>query len=197
MECQLEKISLHYTSYGDGHPMILLHGFGLDHRLMTGCLEPLLQPHGGWKRMCLDLPGMGKTPGKEWLTSSDQMLDVVISVGRMVSSATVMRGEFWRTIRGRPLLSWIAPVITCKSSKSVSSMRSSVTGLSAWRSSWRRELNGVEEFEEPFFAVRGWGGLRRWGFALRSNLAAGEDNTWARCPVSVHARRPTFLLFSY
>jgi pimeloyl-ACP methyl ester carboxylesterase len=78
MECQLEKISLHYTSYGDGHPMILLHGFGLDHRLMTGCLEPLLQPHGGQKRMYLDLPGMGKTPGKEWLTSSDQMLDVVI-----------------------------------------------------------------------------------------------------------------------
>ena len=78
MEYQREEISLHYTIYGDGYPMILLHGFGPDHRLMTGCLEPLLQPRSGWKRMYLDLPGMGKTPGKEWLTSSDQMLDVVI-----------------------------------------------------------------------------------------------------------------------
>src|SRR5882724_258934 len=78
MEYQREEIRLHYTIYGDGHPMLLLHGFGPDHRLMTGCLEPLLQPRGGWKRLYLDLPGMGKSPGKAWITSSDHMLDVVI-----------------------------------------------------------------------------------------------------------------------
>ena len=28
-------------------------------------------------------------------------------------------------------------------------------------------------------------------------LVAGEDHTWARGPVIVHARKPAFLLFSY
>jgi pimeloyl-ACP methyl ester carboxylesterase len=44
---------------------------------MTGCLEPIFRKRSGWKRFYLDLPGTGKTEGNEWITSSDQMLDVV------------------------------------------------------------------------------------------------------------------------
>jgi len=78
MECQLEGISVHYEIYGEGHPLISLHGFSPDHRLMTGCMEPIFKHRSGWQRIYLDLPGMGKTPGKEWITNSDQMLDVVL-----------------------------------------------------------------------------------------------------------------------
>jgi pimeloyl-ACP methyl ester carboxylesterase len=78
MECQLKNINVHYKIYGEGHPLIALHGFSPDHRLMTGCMEPIFKYRSGWQRIYLDLPGMGKTPGKGWITNSDQMLDVVL-----------------------------------------------------------------------------------------------------------------------
>jgi pimeloyl-ACP methyl ester carboxylesterase len=79
MECQLEGISLHYKVYGDGHPIVSLHGFGPDQRSMIGCMEPIFRQRKGWKRLYLDLPGMGRTPGKDWIIDSDQMLDVMLS----------------------------------------------------------------------------------------------------------------------
>jgi pimeloyl-ACP methyl ester carboxylesterase len=78
VECQLKNIRVHYEIYGEGHPLISLHGFSPDHRLMTGCMEPIFEHRGGWQRIYPDLPGMGKTLGKEWITNSDQMLDVVL-----------------------------------------------------------------------------------------------------------------------
>jgi len=78
MECKLKGISVYYEACGDGHPVICLHGFGPDHRSMTGCMEPIFQQRDGWKRIYPDLPGMGKTPGTEWIVNSDQMLGVVL-----------------------------------------------------------------------------------------------------------------------
>lgn len=78
MECQLENINVHYEVYGDGRPLISLHGFTPDHRLMSGCMEPIFEHRGGWQRIYLDLPGMGKTLGEEWIINSDQMLDIVL-----------------------------------------------------------------------------------------------------------------------
>lgn len=80
MECELENISVYYEAYGEGRPFISLHGFSPDHRLMTGCMEPIFKHRSGWKRIYPDLPGMGKTPGKEWITNSDQMLDIVLDL---------------------------------------------------------------------------------------------------------------------
>jgi len=39
MECIIRDIPLFYESYGTGTPIILLHGYGSDHRLMKGCEE--------------------------------------------------------------------------------------------------------------------------------------------------------------
>lgn len=77
MKCQLENITVHYVRRGSGRPMVMLHGFTLDHRVMLGCMEPVFAERKGWQRIYLDLPGMGKTPARPWVTSSDQMLDVV------------------------------------------------------------------------------------------------------------------------
>ncbi len=78
MECQLKDISVHYEIHGEGYPLISLHGFSPDRRWMSGCLEPIFEHRSGWQRIYPDLPGMGKTPGKEWITNSDQMLDIVL-----------------------------------------------------------------------------------------------------------------------
>jgi pimeloyl-ACP methyl ester carboxylesterase len=78
MDCQLGRINVYYESFGDGRPLIALHGFAPDHRLMKGCLEPIFRHRKGWKRIYMDLPGMGKTKGEKWLVNSDQMLDVAL-----------------------------------------------------------------------------------------------------------------------
>lgn len=77
MECQLENININYETFGEGRPVVLLHGFWIDHRQIAGCMEPVFEKRDGWKRIYPDLPGMGKTPGMEWITNADQMLDIV------------------------------------------------------------------------------------------------------------------------
>ncbi|GAK55769.1 hydrolase [Candidatus Vecturithrix granuli] len=78
MQCQIRDIDVYYEIYGEGRPLLMIHGFGPDHQLMTGCMEPVFQGHPGWQRIYFDLPGMGKTPGKSWITNSDQMLSIVL-----------------------------------------------------------------------------------------------------------------------
>ncbi len=78
MKCQLENATIYYKSKGEGHPLIMIHGFTLDHRMMLGCMEPVFKNRRGWQRIYFDMPGMGKTPGADWITNSDQMLDVIL-----------------------------------------------------------------------------------------------------------------------
>ena len=78
MKHKLSKITVYYESCGSGRPLVALHGFTPDHRLMKGCLEPIFKHRKGWKRIYPDLPGMGKTKAEKWPANSDQMLDVVL-----------------------------------------------------------------------------------------------------------------------
>jgi pimeloyl-ACP methyl ester carboxylesterase len=78
MECRLEDIPLYYEVVGEGRPIIMLHGWPLDHRHMMSELEPVFQHRDGWKRLYPDLPGMGRTPGRNWITHQDQMLDIAL-----------------------------------------------------------------------------------------------------------------------
>src|SRR5690606_32711693 len=48
---------LHFVEYGEGTPVLALHGWGPDHRLMTGCLEPVFANRPGFRRIYPDLPG--------------------------------------------------------------------------------------------------------------------------------------------
>ncbi|MGB7538451.1 MAG: alpha/beta hydrolase, partial [Anaerolineales bacterium] len=77
MKCQIDDIAIHYKIIGTGRPVLMIHEFGPDHRLMLGCMEPLFKEKRGWRRIYFDLPGMGRTPGPERLFNSDRMLDVV------------------------------------------------------------------------------------------------------------------------
>ena len=45
---------------------------------MKGCMEPVFNKISGYKRIYMDLPGMGKTKGESFITSQDLMLDIVI-----------------------------------------------------------------------------------------------------------------------
>ncbi len=78
MFCDLGDIQVHYEVHGKGKPIIMIHGFSPDYRLMEGCMEPVFKDRSGFQRIYLDLPGMGRTKGEYWLTGTDDMLDVVL-----------------------------------------------------------------------------------------------------------------------
>lgn len=49
---------MHVIERGTGTPVVLLHGFGVDHRILLP-LDPVFE---GWTRLYVDLPGHGGTP---------------------------------------------------------------------------------------------------------------------------------------
>lgn len=70
-------VKLHSTEFGpaDGFPVLAVHGWTPDHRLMTGCLEPVFSTRTkAYRRLYPDLPGMGETPVGE-VESADDILD--------------------------------------------------------------------------------------------------------------------------
>ena len=72
-------MTLHHVSFGDGVPVLALHGWTPDHRLMTGCLEPIFAGPSalpGYRRLYPDLPGMGKSPAGD-IDSSDGIMAAV------------------------------------------------------------------------------------------------------------------------
>ena len=78
MECKIRNIVISYEIIGEGKPIILLHGYAFDHRVMIGCMEPILSESNHYKRVYMDLPGMGKSESSDWITNSDSMLTIVI-----------------------------------------------------------------------------------------------------------------------
>lgn len=79
MEYLVKDVPVYYEIYGSGTPVIMLHGWSPDHRLMKGCMEPIFQSlDAPWQRIYFDLPGMGQTPGRPWITGTDEMLAVVL-----------------------------------------------------------------------------------------------------------------------
>lgn len=78
MECRLSNATVNYEVYGEGRPVLIIHGFSIDHRAMVGCFEPVFENKPGYKRIYIDLPGMGKTKGEAWIQGTDDMLKVVM-----------------------------------------------------------------------------------------------------------------------
>jgi len=57
---------IYYEIYGEGIPVLMIHGWSVDHRLMSGCLEPVFALHPTqFMRIYIDLPGMGLSKAGE------------------------------------------------------------------------------------------------------------------------------------
>ncbi|MEN1937800.1 alpha/beta hydrolase [Paenibacillus sp. 102] len=79
MICHVQDAEIYYEIIGEGKPIVMLHGCSLDHRAMKGCMEPLFHKHPGYKRIYIDLPGMGKSNAPKWINSSDSLFDLLTS----------------------------------------------------------------------------------------------------------------------
>jgi pimeloyl-ACP methyl ester carboxylesterase len=112
MRCELPNISVNYEEYGEGQPLLVLHGWGLDSSTSAYVMELYFTARSGWRRIYPDLPGMGQTAGPDWLTSHDQVLEVLLafidallpgrrfavagwSYGGLLARGLVLRRQAW------------------------------------------------------------------------------------------------------
>jgi pimeloyl-ACP methyl ester carboxylesterase len=79
MDVDVRGLTIHYKVVGEGRPIVMLHGGGLDHRHMMAEMEPLFRRHPGWKRIYPDLPGSGSTGTKDWIVTQEDVLDLVLA----------------------------------------------------------------------------------------------------------------------
>jgi len=70
-----------HVTRGSGTPLLLVHGFCVDHRLLLA-LDGAIDAHGGWRRIYVDLPGMGRTEAGPEIDSSDAVADAVVTFVR-------------------------------------------------------------------------------------------------------------------
>ena len=76
---RIKDIDVYHSVVGEGRPIIFLHGNPADHRSMMSAFEPIVENRPAWKRVYLDLPGMGKTSGADWMNGSDHMLEIIMA----------------------------------------------------------------------------------------------------------------------
>ncbi|WP_088044486.1 alpha/beta fold hydrolase [Bacillus sp. EAC] len=77
-KCLINDLEVNFDVIGKGKPVIMIHGFTPDSRLMKGCMEPIFAKREGYKRIYFDLPGMGETKGSNYINGTDDMLNFVL-----------------------------------------------------------------------------------------------------------------------
>ncbi|MBV2156648.1 alpha/beta fold hydrolase [Kitasatospora sp. SUK 42] len=68
---------LHHVEFGSGTPVVLMHGYTIDHRLLLP-LEPVFAARGGWRRLYVDLPGHGRSPRLTGPVTAEAMAEAVL-----------------------------------------------------------------------------------------------------------------------
>jgi pimeloyl-ACP methyl ester carboxylesterase len=67
-----------HVTRGSGTPLLLVHGFCVDHRLLLA-LDGAFDAHGGWRRIYVDLPGMGRSVAGPEIDSTDAVAAAMVS----------------------------------------------------------------------------------------------------------------------
>lgn len=73
----IDGARLYYRTIGEGRSVVMLHGLDCDHGLMAGCMEPVFQSRPGYRRVYVDLPGMGQSEAPPECGGSDGMLELL------------------------------------------------------------------------------------------------------------------------
>ena len=100
-----KEVNLHYQVIGEGKPVLLLHGMCCDMGLMKGCMEPVFEKKGGYRRIYLDLPGMGKSTAPREYASADKILEILGAfVREIIQERFLIAGESYGGYLARGVL---------------------------------------------------------------------------------------------
>jgi pimeloyl-ACP methyl ester carboxylesterase len=91
---EVDGVRVHYVEHGSStgpgvSTAIMIHGFPVDHRIMTSAFEPAFADRPGWRRIYVDLPGMGRTVAPDVGSTDD-----VFRILRGVVEALVPEGAY-------------------------------------------------------------------------------------------------------
>jgi pimeloyl-ACP methyl ester carboxylesterase len=132
MESKLKNITVHYELFGEGKPLIFLPAWGWSANLLAHLMEPIFYHREGWQRVYVAPPGHGRTPGKDWITNQDVMLEVIIQfidkefpeerliLAGMSSGAYLARGLLYHRTNLIDGLLLLVPVVWAEESKRTS-----------------------------------------------------------------------------
>lgn len=77
MQTNINGTPIYYEQYGEGEAILCIHGFPEDRRALAGCLEPIFDDISGYRRLYVDLPGLGKSPANPQIVNADDMLNTL------------------------------------------------------------------------------------------------------------------------
>lgn len=78
---EVNGTTLYYETKGEGIPTVILHGWGVDHQMMSGCLEPVFeQTASSFYRIYIDLPGRGRSIPGDDIRDSHDILRVIYAL---------------------------------------------------------------------------------------------------------------------
>ena len=101
-----KDIKIHYQIIGSGKPIIMLHGLNCDLNLMKCCMENIFKNKNGYKRIYIDLLGMGKSESSPEYASSDKILNILLAfINDIVSENFLIMGESYGGYLSRGILS--------------------------------------------------------------------------------------------
>lgn len=96
---------LYYKVIGEGKPFLLIHGWGIDHRFLEKCMEPVFdEVSGDYRRIYVDLPGMGLSKAGT-VKNGDGMIEVLDSLMQFLAAgeAYYIAGNSFGTVVARAL----------------------------------------------------------------------------------------------
>mgnify|MGYP000846488559 CR=1 FL=1 len=96
----------YYEEYGEGKPILIIHGLTCSMELMKGCIEPIFKEVNGYKRIYIDLLGMGKSNkcSLEY-ASSDKILEMLLSfIKEKINKGFLLIGESYGGYLARGIL---------------------------------------------------------------------------------------------
>ncbi|RIQ34865.1 alpha/beta fold hydrolase [Jiangella rhizosphaerae] len=87
---------LAYETRGVGRPLVVLPWFGLDRGSAVAAFEPVFEGRPGWRRVYVDLPGTGGSPGGEPTSDAIRaaVADLLTSFDRPVALAGCSYGGY-------------------------------------------------------------------------------------------------------
>jgi len=93
VEIKLPNGSINAVTRGEGDPILIMHGGGLDHRHMLDALEPAFEDLLGWCRVYIDLPGHGASVVDDSVNCHDDVLNMISTF-----ASKVFKGERFAVI---------------------------------------------------------------------------------------------------
>lgn len=72
-------MSLAYKSFGEGSPILFIHGWEMDNAFDIAEFEPIFAQLPGYRRLYIDLPGMGTSPADASIVDLQSMYDRVVA----------------------------------------------------------------------------------------------------------------------